>query len=218
MDHQTSKVVEMYNHYPFPSKGNHDNYFETFVLPAITEIRKSCRISRLLDAGCGTGNILIDIARHLPDVEITAIDLTDESLRIAQSKAQSLQLKNIEFQKSNLLEYDPKLGLFDFIYCQGVIHHLSSPVEGMRNLNRYLKHDGHAFVWLYGLLGRRNILDMREALKILGVESLPWEKKLELALKDKTILSCTRRGRFFVRSLTFLKDWINMDWMASVNI
>ena len=193
MDHQTSKVVEMYNHYPFPSKGNHNNYFETFVLPTIIEIKKSCRISRLLDAGCGTGNISIDMARHLPDIEITAIDFTDESLRMAQSKAMSLQLKNIKFQKSNLLEYDPKLGVFDFIYCQGVIHHLSSPFEGMRNLNRYLKHNGHAFVWLYGLLGRRNISDTREALKILGVESLPWEKKLGIAAKTRPLFLDKRR-------------------------
>jgi 2-polyprenyl-3-methyl-5-hydroxy-6-metoxy-1,4-benzoquinol methylase len=107
LDHQTSKVVEMYNRYPFPSKGNYNSYFETFVLPTIVELKKSCRISRLLDAGCGTGNISVDMARHLPDVEITAIDLTDESLRMAQSKAMSLQLKNIEFQKSNLLEYNP---------------------------------------------------------------------------------------------------------------
>jgi len=202
MDHQTSKVVEMYNRYPFPSRGNYDNYFETFVLPTIMEIRKSRRISRILDAGCGTGNISIDIARHLPDIEIIAIDLTDESLRIAQSKAMSLQLKNIEFQKSNLLEYNPQLGLFDFIYCQGVVHHLSSPFEGMRNLNRYLKYNGHAFVWLYGLLGRRHILDMREALKILGAESLPWEKKLELAAKTRSL--------FLDKKRTLLRKIINV--------
>jgi len=192
----------MYNRYPFPSNGNYNNYFKTFVLPVIAEIQKTCQIKRLLDAGCGTGNISLDIAQNLPDIRITAIDVADESLRIAKSNAKSRHLANLEFQKSNLVEYDATLGVFDFIYCQGVIHHLSSPDEGMRNLNRYLKQDGYAFVWLYGLLGRRHILDTREALEILGVGNLPWKEKLEIA--------ATTRPLFLDKRRTLLRKVINV--------
>lgn len=202
LDEKTEKVVEMYSKYPFPSRGNHGDYFERFVLPTITQLKRDYPIRRLLEAGCGTGNITADIATHLPDAQITAVDLTEESLGLAKQRAAQQGLKNVTFQKSNLLEHDPGLGVFDFVYCQGVIHHLTDPLTGMKNLNRYLKKDHHAFVWLYSLLGRTRILEMREALKILGVESLAWEQKVQLALEA--------RPHFLSQRLTFIRKVIKV--------
>jgi ubiquinone/menaquinone biosynthesis C-methylase UbiE len=192
LDEGTKKVVEMYSKYPFPSRGNYGDFFRRFVLPSVTQLKRDYPIRRLLDAGCGTGNIAIDIASLLPDAEVTAIDLTDESLALARQTALHHGLSNISFQNSNLLQYDPELGAFDFVYCQGVIHHLSDPLLGMKNLNRYLKNGHHAFVWLYSLLGRRRILDMREVIKILGVESLPWEQKIQLVMEARPLFLSQR--------------------------
>lgn len=74
----------------------------------------------------------------------------------------------------------------------GVIHILSDPLLGMKNLNRYLKNGHHAFVWLYSLLGRREILDFREALEILGVKRLPWEERIQLAIKARPLFLSAR--------------------------
>ena len=202
LDEGTKKVVEMYSKYPFPHGGNYDNFFAKFVLPSVLHLKKASPIQRLLDAGCGTGNITADIASHLPDVNVTGIDLTDESLVLARERATARGLTNVSFQKSNLLEHDAALGGFDFVYCQGVIHHLSDPLAGMKNLNRYLKKDGYAFVWLYSLLGRRRVLEMREALRILGVEKLPWEQKIQLALDARPL--------FFSQRLTFVRKMIKI--------
>jgi SAM-dependent methyltransferase len=202
LDAGTKQVVEMYSRYPFPSRGNSNDFFERFVLPAITQLKSDYPIRRLLEAGCGTGNITADIAAHLPEVEVMAIDLTDESLGLAKQRAAARRLKNVSFQKSNLLHHDPELGVFDFVYSQGVIHHLSDPLAGMKNLNRYLKPDHHAFIWLYSLLGRRRILDLREALKILGVEELAWEQKVQLA-QDA-------RPHFLSQRLTLVRKMIKV--------
>jgi ubiquinone/menaquinone biosynthesis C-methylase UbiE len=192
LDEGTKRVVEMYSKYPFPLGGNHHNFFQRSVLPAITLLKKDYPIRRLLEAGCGTGNITAEIGASLPEVEIVAVDLTDESLALARQTAAQRKLSNVTFQKSNLMELDPELGVFDFVYSQGVIHHLSDPLTGMKNLNRYLKPGHHAFIWLYSLLGRRRILEMREALKILGVESLPWEQKLQLATEARPLFLSQR--------------------------
>lgn len=202
LDEKTKQVVEMYSQYPFPFGGNHDDFFATYVLPSVRQLNAAAPIRRLLEAGCGTGNITADMATHLPEVKITAVDLTDESLALARERATARGLKNVSFQKSNLLEHDAGLGVFDFVYCQGVIHHLSDPLAGMKNLNRYLKPDGHAFVWLYSLLGKRRILEMREALRILGAEKLPWEQKIQLALDARPL--------FFSQRLTFPRKLIKV--------
>jgi SAM-dependent methyltransferase len=202
LDEKTKKVIEMYSKYPFPFMGNSDHFFERFVLPAITQLKQKYPIGRLLEAGCGTGNITADIASHLADVEVVAIDLTDRSLQLARQRATQQGLRNVFFQQSNLLQHDPALGVFDFVYSQGVIHHLSDPLTGMKNLNRYLKKDHHAFVWLYSLLGRRRILEMREALKILGADALPWEQRIQLTLAVRPL--------FLSQRLTFTRKLIKV--------
>jgi ubiquinone/menaquinone biosynthesis C-methylase UbiE len=178
IDEKTREVIDMYNRFPFPLKGNYGNYFFKYVLPSIIEIGG---IKRILDAGCGTGNIALDMARLLPEAKIVAIDLAEKSIEIATQRAAKEDLKNIEFRKANLLEFDPTLGIFDFIYCQGVIHNLTDPLLGLRNLNRYLKPSGYAYIWLYSCLGRTRILEIRQALKVLGINELDWEQRLNLA-------------------------------------
>ena len=163
-DEITKKVVNMYTQYPYPFVGTHNNMFKDIVLP---EIMKIGNIDRILEAGCGTGNVAIEIAQLLPEIEVVAIDITKKSIEIARSNAKKLGLKNICFKQSNLLDYDNNLGIFDFIHCQGVIHHLSSPEIGMRTINMYLKQNGFAYIWLYMLLGRKEILEVREILKYL---------------------------------------------------
>jgi SAM-dependent methyltransferase len=187
IDEQTKKVVDMYSKYPFPSSGNHGNYFENTMLGPIRDLSRERPIKRLLDAGCGTGNITADIASSLPEIDITAVDLTEQSLLLARERAAERGFKNVTFRRTNLMEFDPGLGLFDFIYSQGVIHHLSDPLTGMKNLNRYLKKDHYAFIWLYSILGRRELLDMREALNILGVDKLSWEERMTLTKETRPL-------------------------------
>lgn len=183
INNQSLKVMEMYNKYPFPSEGNYDNFVKAHFLPAINQIKQKHEIKRILDAGCGTGNLAIDISRYLPEVEVVAVDFSEEPLRLARSKAESLNFKNIEFKKSDLMEYDPELGIFDFVFCGGVIHHLTDPTKGLTNLNRYLRLDHYAYIWFYILLGKRKTLEIREALDVLGIKDLPWEKRLELTAR-----------------------------------
>ena len=202
LDAATKSVVEMYSKYPFPSRQFRDNFFPQFVLPTIQRLHQEYPIRRLLDAGCGTGNNTVEIASALPEVEVTAADLTDESLNLARTRVGQAKLENVRFRKTNLLEYDASLGVYDFVYCQGVIHHLSDPLAGMKNLNRYLAKDHHAFVWLYSLLGRRRIFDLREALRILGVESLPWEQRIQLAMQARPL--------FLSQRLTFARKVIKV--------
>jgi ubiquinone/menaquinone biosynthesis C-methylase UbiE len=189
MDERTERVVEMYSKYPFPlAASKHvETFFHKYVVPALRQLQKEGGIRRVLEAGCGTGHMTTQMAECLPDAEITAVDITEGSLELAKKLADERGLKNLTFKRSNLMEFDSSLGKFDFIYSQGVIHHLSEPSAGMHNLNRYLKAGGYAFIWLYALLGRTRVLEMREALKILGVDRLAWEKKMEMALAARPL-------------------------------
>lgn len=66
--------------------------------------RKARKALRAVDVGTGSGCIAIALARHLPDLQITAVDISPVALTIAQQNAQQLAPHRIQFQQSDLLQ------------------------------------------------------------------------------------------------------------------
>lgn len=101
------------------------------------------RGKRVLDAGCGSGRHSFYAARFGADV--WAVDLgpaveaarrnnSDNGARIVQA-----DIYNLPFAPES----------FDFIYSNGVLHHLPDPEGAFRNLLRYLKPGGEIQIFLY---------------------------------------------------------------------
>ena len=62
----------------------------------------------IVDVGTGSGCIAIALAKKLPDVEITALDVSPEALEVARGNASLQQIeKNIRFLESDLLQALP---------------------------------------------------------------------------------------------------------------
>lgn len=185
-DQITRKVVEMYNQFPYPTYGNHEDYFGRFVAPCLRNVRP---LRRILEAGCGTGCVTLDMARHLPHVEIVAFDLADASLAYARELMQVYGARNVMIQKRDFLAPNEDLRDFDFVLSMGVIHHLSDPTEGVRQVYQFLRPGGYAYIYLYASLGRRRLHDMREALSILNGDRLPERERAELGMRVQRSLS-----------------------------
>ena len=62
--------------------------------------------SRLVDIGTGSGALAIAIAKHRPDLQVWASDVTDEALNVAQRNADTHQA-SITLVKSDLFESIP---------------------------------------------------------------------------------------------------------------
>ncbi len=83
-----------------------------------TEIAVECAINsmpfdaRLLDLGTGCGNIAVAIARHRPDLQIVASDISSSALDVARSNAQRHRC-DITFVQSDW--YQNINGCFDWI-------------------------------------------------------------------------------------------------------
>ncbi len=84
---------------------------ETLVEAALAKITPSPQGGRgvgergkslsILDLGTGTGAIALAIAKHRPLAQVTAVDASENALKIAQENAQNLQIANVEFIISN---------------------------------------------------------------------------------------------------------------------
>lgn len=74
----------------------------------IIDIAKQLKPSKILDVGTGSGCIAVTLALELPDTQVTAVDISDNALKIAQKNAAHHSAK-VEFHKSNLLaDYQPE--------------------------------------------------------------------------------------------------------------
>ena len=86
---------------------------------------------RILDAGCGNGRVTALLARHAsPTAEIVGIDFSSAPI----ARANLSDYRNVRIEAGDLLGDLEELGLFDFIYCQEVLHHTADPAKAFDNL------------------------------------------------------------------------------------
>ena len=74
------------------------------LVEAVLKLLPTTKLVKLADIGTGSGAIAIALAVHLPQAEITALDLSPEALAIAERNAQEHNVAGrIHFLKSDLL-------------------------------------------------------------------------------------------------------------------
>jgi release factor glutamine methyltransferase len=73
---------------------------ETLVEEALEKVLQNDNL-KILDLGTGTGAIALAIAKHRLLAQVTAVDASENALKIAQENAQNLQIANVRFMLSN---------------------------------------------------------------------------------------------------------------------
>lgn len=73
---------------------------ETLVEAALEIIPKTTQF-QVLDLGTGTGAIALAIAKHCPNVHVTAVDFSSNALNIARENATNLAISNVTFIQSD---------------------------------------------------------------------------------------------------------------------
>lgn len=97
--------------------------------------------SRVLDLGCGTGQLTRALAKQVgPDGEVIGVD-ADSGIFPQQNDQPGL---SFECHRAGAL---PKsLGVFDLIYARFLFQHLPDPVEALRNAASLLAPDGRIVI------------------------------------------------------------------------
>jgi len=89
---------------------------------------------RVLEVGCGIGTDSINFARA--GAELTAVDLSSESLQLAQQRAKVMGVaERIRFVQANAEELTKTLDEpFDLVYSFGVVHHTPNPERALAEI------------------------------------------------------------------------------------
>jgi len=101
----------------------------------------------VLDMGCGSGRHSIALAK-VGAGRVTGIDLQRKSFAAAKQWCKDNNL-SVQFEEGNVHRLRFDNGAFDFVFCNGVLHHTSSIEKGLQELSRVLKKSGKAFLYLY---------------------------------------------------------------------
>ncbi len=157
----------------------------------------------ILVAGCGTSQA----ARHAlmePDARVTAIDVSETSLRHTRELQQKHDIRNLRLQRL-AIERIGELGeTFDQIVCTGVLHHLSDPDAGLRALRDVLARDGAMLIMVYAPYGRAGITMMQDYCRLLGIgvgdgDLRDLGRTVQALPSDHPIAGVVKRAKDFAR-------------------
>ena len=116
-------------------------YFVEPHIPAFAEFDK-WRGKKVLEIGCGIGTDTMNFARA--GAQVTAVDLSIESLKLAKKRAEVFGLSDrINFYEVNaerLSEYIPP-EKYDLVYSFGVVHHSPHPEKIIAEIRNNFVHD-----------------------------------------------------------------------------
>ena len=187
MDDITSAVRAMYEKYPYPPAATPQIRVGSdarMLLSYGKLARKKGRPLQVLDAGCGRAAGLVGAAAVQRDVQFTGIDLNRVALDEAGATLKARGLTNVKLQAVNLMTLeglDVPEGGFDVIVSSGVLHHLSSPAEGLAKLKAVLAPHGMISLMVYGREGRHALYRTVRALDLVVPRTLPLEERLDAA-------------------------------------
>ncbi|MBO0349188.1 class I SAM-dependent methyltransferase [Phormidium pseudopriestleyi FRX01] len=170
----------------------------------------------ILDAGCGTGYKALALAEANPGAQIVCIDLSEESIKLAQKRLEYQGFQNVEFYPMKIEEV-PTLGIqFDYINNDEVLYLFPEPATGLQILKSVLKPDGIIRSNLHSSLARTYWYRAQELCQMMGLmEENPRELEIEIvrdtmkALKNDVVLKAqTWKSQYENNEEWFLMNYL----------
>lgn len=101
-----------------------------------------------LDAGCGSGRYAY--ALHLMGFKsVTGIDFSENNIAFAKNKISEKGLSGLNFQVADVSQLPFDTNSFDFVFSNGVLHHVDASYEKtLSELYRVMKPGGEGFLFV----------------------------------------------------------------------
>lgn len=188
-------------------------YFVEYHISGFAEFER-WKDKRVLEVGCGLGTATVSFA--LAGAEVTAVDMSTESLALARQNAETRGVADrvtfVEADAEELTKYvEPEP--YDLVYSFGVIHHTPYPERAICEMRRFLEPGGELKLMVYN---RWSAKVMRIVLE--DGQGRFWRHERLVANASEAQSGCpvtytyTRRsGRRFVESAGFHVDDVHVD-------
>ena len=142
-DSETKRVTNFYKVSPFPNYKDSDNKLTINIKGnkniLASQFKKFIGFKKkVLEVGCGTGQLSIYFALANNN-EIVALDPTIDSINLGKNFSKKNNIFNIKFVNADILDDVLVDNYFDFIWCNGVLHHTKNPYKAFEIVAKSLK-------------------------------------------------------------------------------
>ena len=168
----SKKVKDFYEESPYPrykfketakEYGNLDLHkYASAIVARQIDNNENIKKPKILVAGAGTGGPAIRFNTIINNAEITALDLSFNSLAYGKRIAEENDIKNIEYIQGDILDIREINKKFDLIHCTGVLHHMKDPDEGLESLVDVLKSGGFMQLAYYSEISKKYLEPYRK--------------------------------------------------------
>ncbi len=180
-DARTEAVRRFYERAPFPGYPPHDSLQ---MLRASADRSAFAHLldraipgdARLVEVGCGTGQMCLYLARA--DRLVLGADLTRASLLLGAGAARRFGLDRVQFVETDLHRPGLKPGAFDVVYSSGVLHHTPDPRAAFARLARLARPRGLIVLGVYNAFARIPFRLRRLAARASGYRLVPFDQVL----------------------------------------
>ena len=124
-----------------------------------TIARLPLKPKRILDAGCGTGDHALWLARTFPDAEVLGIDVDGERVEQITHAARDLGIGNVRFRTLDLCALDE--GDFDLVISVDVLEHIPDQRRALGCIADSLVSGGFAYLHIPTIRERPVLLSGR---------------------------------------------------------
>lgn len=100
----------------------------------------------MLDAGCGTGEKAMAVARQNPDLQVVAMDMVD-TVSISAQRAETIP--NLHFVQGDVIHPPFRKNFFAKVVSWGVLHSTRNTEEAFRVIASFVAPGGRLLLWLY---------------------------------------------------------------------
>jgi SAM-dependent methyltransferase len=96
----------------------------------------------LLDVGSGPGTITVDLARRIAPGRVTAVEVSEDALRLTRAEAVAQGQDTIDFAVADVHDLDCRDDSFDLVHAHQVLQHVADPVRALKEMRRVCRPGG----------------------------------------------------------------------------
>jgi SAM-dependent methyltransferase len=98
--------------------------------------------TRVLEAACGVGAQTLILAKNSPGAEIVSVDISPESLALAEERIRAEGMKNVTFRQGDIYHLPFREESFDHVFVCFLLEHLKNPLLALEKLRGLLREGG----------------------------------------------------------------------------
>ena len=178
IDTRTEIVRRFYDGCPFPGYPPHDNLAALWTRAGRSMFaqrldRAIPADARIVEIGCGTGQMSLYLARA--NRVIVAADISHAALMLGHAAARRFGIRSVKFVQTDLHCAGLTPGSFDVVFSAGVLHHAPAPAEAFRRVAQLARPGGVVIVGVYNAVARIPLRLRRAVARLTRFTIVPFD-------------------------------------------